>query len=206
MAKGLFLGFLFATCVGLLVLAVLHHRTGKISREDSPPATGEDTESAPTKPAGASPAPRPRAPVVDHPNDQRSPAPEGAESAAAAHARTQADIVRDLENAFRTDQPPNGRSAQTTAAIVAAFGEQRAAGAHLNAVDCRATRCKLDIDFANGETSNRVLQDLFGMLASHGVENVGDLGFYVSSRDNLPNGAVNTGVHLFPVERTPNAE
>ena len=206
MAKGVLLGLLLATCVGLLALAVYRHQSRKPAVEVDPQATGEDNAPSLVAPARPRPALRSAAPAPDHALAPSAPPTATPEPVAPDPGRTHKDIVRDLENAFRSDQPPDNRSAQTAAAIVTAFGEPRAAGAHLNAVDCRATRCKLDIDFSDKQTSNRVLQEMFDMLSSHGVENASNLGFYVASRDSLPNGVINTSVHVFPVERVPPAE
>ena len=112
------------------------------------------------------------------------------------------DIVTEIESAFQLDAAPGKEAMARTAAITTSFADVRASGSHLNSVACRATRCKLEIDFSDQAASNRVLQDMFDMFSSAGLSQVGDLGFYVTRRVALPDGPIRTDVHLFPVERT----
>jgi hypothetical protein len=46
-----------------------------------------------------------------------------------------------------------------------------------------------------------VLYDIWGLLSSAGVENVSDLAFFVSSREELPDGKIKVDIDLFPAER-----
>jgi hypothetical protein len=198
MKKAAILGFLIATCLWLLVLAVQGRHPKDHAFGPNTEGTGEGDLPSPIP--SKSQQPTHQAPVAvprQIRQEEKKTVPAG------GMGLTHEDIARGYENAYRSDQPPNASSAKREAAIVAAFGSPRAEGAHLNGVDCRATRCRIDVDFTSQEADKRVLLAFVDLLSSSGIENVSDLGFFVSSRDELPDGKIKADIHLFPVERTP---
>ena len=194
MKKAAVLGFMLATCLGLLVLAISKHHT----KDSASGSKVVETDEYVPPPVSTSPS-RPL-PSQNHRAAPPAPKPDNEDKGSPAPLRTHEDVARMFENAFRADQPPNTNSTKRTAAIVAAFSDPRAEGAHLNGVDCRATRCLLDVDFTNRETNDRVLSDFWDLLSSAG-QDVSDLGFFVASRDEQPNGKIAESIHLYPVER-----
>jgi hypothetical protein len=167
------------------------------------PAAPDDNEAPPPSLVAAEP-PRPT-PARGRPAapDAKAPPPVKHNPGPGPEGLTEEDISRNYVTAYQRDPAPTASSAKREAAIVAGFSSPRAEGAHLNGVDCRATRCRLDIDFTDQEAGKRVLLDLFGILSSSGVEDSSSLGFYVTSRNELPGGKVQAEVHLFPVEHGP---
>jgi hypothetical protein len=124
----------------------------------------------------------------------------GRGKAGANQVRTDEEIARDLEVAFTTDGPPDAASAKRSATIVQGLGGPLAKGAHLRKVDCRATRCKLELEFADRNADSHLMSGLFRILRSVGVKCEG-LGYQVAKREVLPNGTIVATVHLFDAPR-----
>jgi hypothetical protein len=192
---------LFVVAALLQLGLTIYNRHDAKVRHDSEPSATDDTDSA--RPvAQLNPTLAPRLPLppsiqpagvkVDLTPDD--PAKYG--KAGANKVRTDDDAARELEAAFTTDSPPNATSAKRSAAIVQGFGGPLAKGAHLSGVDCRATRCKLDIELADRSADDHVMSELFTILRSVDVDCDG-LGYQVAKREVLPDGTVFATVHLF---------
>ena len=139
-------------------------------------------------------APPPRA---DEPRSDEPAAADGARP----QPRSEAEFAAAMGEAFASDRPGNAGSATTLAAVSAAFHGPRTAGALLRAADCRATRCRLTVEFDDAAANNRVVAEMFTALAENGAD-VADLGIAIPTRDLRADGRIDATVYLFRGEPT----
>jgi hypothetical protein len=131
------------------------------------------------------------------------PDPERRAEAPAASAEPEGkapeQIAAELEEAFRTDRPADASSTRMQGGISGAFqNDERAKGAVIRQIDCRGTRCRLAVDFENEAANNRVMIEMFTMLAAAGVDTT-NLAFTIPTRTVDGDGKVNAVVHLYRV-------
>jgi|GEM_PF-6264741 hypothetical protein len=199
MKKIAVLSFLLGTCLVLLVFAAFRHHSRRAAHEmiDSV-ATGEE-DSSPV-PARHRFFP-PRLPALAFDEEGKPFAPVEVKSTDAPERKSEKEILQELNSAFNADRPPDANSTKMSSGIVSAFGDVRAQGARLTGLECRATRCRLGIDFADVDADKRVMSDIFNLLSSAGLD-VATLGFIVATRDTRPDGTINATVHLFHISAT----
>lgn len=199
----------------LIVLTALFASAGWIlfafSRHDSHPVASKvpasETREDEDKPSSRAELDRSLAALAlnaaNHAAPAKSNKPEPAEAPsrdddANGEPRNTEDVAREFDTAFAADLPPNAASRQTESAVLSAFRDPRANGARLGRVDCRQTRCRLAIEFADQEADKRVMKDIFTLLSSSGVD-VDGLGFIVPTRETQSSGAVAATIHLYRV-------
>jgi len=191
--------------VGLFVIARLTLGSRPANRPDRG-ATAEDEAEA--TPGGAEsgvsaqrrrPLPSLRAARAREDRPSAEAAPEIAPRPPAP--RSDAEMSSALNAAFEADQPGGPETAQTRTAIAAAFRDARATGALLRGVECRATRCRLDVEFTDKRADKRLLSQIFVLLSSNGVDTK-DLGFTIPTREVRPDGSVVATIHLYRGEET----
>jgi len=191
--------------VGLFVIARLtlgSHSANRPNRgataEDEAEATPNGEESGVSAPRRRS-LPPPRAARARGDRSGAEAAPEMAPRPAAP--RSDAEMASALNAAFDADRPGGPETGQTRTAIATAFRDARATGAMLRGVECRATRCRLDVEFTDKGADKRVLSQIFVLLSSNGVDTKG-LGFTVPTREVRPDGSVVATIHLYRGEET----
>lgn len=129
--------------------------------------------------------------------ERRAPTPETPPSAPAEpQPQTPAEVTASLNAAFEADRPADAAAANTRVAIATAFRDPKAKGAELRDVDCRATRCRLSVEFTDKGADKRVLSDFFQLLGAAGVDTK-DLGFTVPEREVRPDGSIAATIHLY---------
>ncbi len=107
-----------------------------------------------------------------------------------------AEFAQRIEDAFAMEPPSDRDARRMSSSIAAAFRLPAAEGALLENVECRGTRCRLQISFDDAESDRRVARDMFDLLASSGVDTHG-LRFVIPTRSDEPNGKVKATLHLF---------
>lgn len=120
------------------------------------------------------------------------PAPPAAEPA----MMTPEQETAKLNEAFDRDRPADEAAGNRRVAIATAFRSPAANGAALRDLDCRATRCRMAVEFTDAAADKRVLSDLFALLKSAGLE-TRELGFTVPIREERADGSIVATVHLY---------
>jgi hypothetical protein len=134
---------------------------------------------APERPAAA-----PEAPPV-------APAP-----AAEPVGMTPEEVATKLNDAFYADRPGDETAGNRRVAIAAAFRSPAASGAALRDIDCRATRCRMAVEFTDTGADRRVVSELFNLLEAGGLE-TRELGFTIPTREERSDGSVVATIHLY---------
>jgi hypothetical protein len=196
--KALVLGLSLAASVLLLIFAgALKHRFERATKEHVSIATGADAEPPPVAPRRWAPS-RPRLAPASLELPDNSPLPASAKSVGTSLMVSKSDkeYQEELNRAFNADRPADANSSKTASAIVNAFGDVRAQGAHLAEVECHASRCRLGVDFSDKAADHRVMEDLYTLLSEAGLD-VTTLDLAVSARDRRPDGTISATIHLF---------
>lgn len=135
------------------------------------------------------PAVEPEPDTAEEPADPPEPPP-----------RTAGDIAATFEEAFQSDAPADAKTAVLERQVHAAFALPSAGGARLRTSECRATRCRLEVEFESQEA------DRAGMIKIMRTEPFLSMGAVVPIRETNDDGSVVATVHLFPSERGPDEE
>jgi hypothetical protein len=177
---------------GILLLG----RTAASRRPDARAAHAVDEDQS-TAEAVQAAAPRAyeRPPAVAWAPPPAPAAPPPAPAAGPAEMTPQQEAAQ-LNDAFAADPPADEAAANQRVAIATAFRAPAARGAALREIDCRATRCRMTVEFSDAGADKRVLSDLFKLLASAGVESQA-LGFTVPTREERSDGSIVATIHLY---------
>ena len=113
------------------------------------------------------------------------PAALAAATAEARRAAPQVSPRREVTSevwvrAFDEDRPADRKASYTQAALVDVF-RARPRGASLSSVECRATQCRLQLQFPNADAGNQMLSEFWSLLEKDGVD-VNGLSFVVPTR------------------------
>ena len=139
---------------------------------------------------------------------ERTPPPRGdvASTSAAAQERpagsaerreiAPAELIGRLEAAFQQDDLPNSQSTQMTAAIRSAFESAPAKGASIKSIECRASRCRMQISFEDRAADRRIMKDFFTLLSSKGID-IHGLRFIAPSRETTSDGRTLATIHVY---------
>lgn len=189
----------------LIVVPCVSALTLMIGRRDSSRSRDEMGNSgAPSEERVSEPhAPRLSPVAMNHHAEEarRSPAPvpvakDESKQTAPERATTPEEVASAHETAFQADAPPTETSRKTAAVLVTAFTGYQAKGAHLTAVDCRATRCRMEMEFPDRATDDLVLGSLPSALSSGGID-ISNLAFIAPIRDTLPNDSRKITAYLY---------
>lgn len=162
-----------AACAGALVYARLrvesqpHKSVGLVSE----PQVAEAAVAAPPYRVEPTPLVRPATPAAAT-SETRRAAPQ----VSAPRGVTSEVWVR----AFDEDRPADRKASYTQAALVDVF-RARPRGVTLSSVDCRATQCRLQMQFPNADAGNQMLSEFWSLLDKSGVD-VNGLSFVVPTR------------------------
>jgi len=105
-----------------------------------------------------------------------------------------AEVLVRLKNQFDADpHDPTGSVAVAHVQAAFASGRPELQGAHLDAVECRKSLCRLGVRFDDRRADRRAMTALFGPTA----EPLLQLGSFVApGRDYLPDGSVKLSVYV----------
>jgi len=190
---------LLAACCVMLVLAITRARAVPDTNSRASSAAGDEQarEDETSRAGGARPwrsAPAPiRAEVAAPP----PAAPAVPEASPEAKPKTNEQLAAELDSAFLAE-PASPAAADTRVKVATAFREDRAKGAMLREVDCRGTRCKLIVEFADNGADKRVMAEIFNILQTAEVD-IADLGFVVPQRATATDGTISATIHLYKV-------
>jgi hypothetical protein len=123
----------------------------------------------------------PRSLTVAPPED--SPAPE--------------DVAARLEFAFEQDGAPTVNSRHMAQSIRTAFGQAKAPGAYVKNVECRASRCRADLEFQNIDADKSVLREVL-----HESEAI-PYAFTIPTRNVDESGKVSLSIYFYPSGEAP---
>jgi hypothetical protein len=158
---------------------------------DEDPSEAQPVQAA--APRGYERVPERRMPAPAPPPGLPPPAPAPAAEPAEMTPEQEAAKFND---AFDADRPADEAAGNRRVAIATAFRSPAAKGAALRDIDCRATRCRLAVEFTDAVADKRVLSDLFKLLASAGLETQA-LGFTVPTREERSDGSIVATIHLY---------
>ena len=193
MKKIAVLGLVLAASLVLLALVALKHRPRQAPNDVDPVGTGDESSSLVPAKRRIPPILRPSTPS----GEQERPLPQTeVKTTGAPQPKSQEQVVQALNDAYYSDRPADANSTKMSSAIVSAFSDGQAQGARLTGVECRATRCRLGIDFDDLDANRRVMSNIPELLAPAGVD-VSDLGFAMPTRVTHPDGTISATVYLF---------
>ena len=104
-----------------------------------------------------------------------------------------------IESAYDDDPPPTVASRKLEGTILKGFASPVGKGATVTSLECKATRCRLEVTFDNREKDRDVIRNVF--MRSTEL----DLAGTVVERKTDPDGRVHAVIYLKPTTSTPDA-
>lgn len=102
-----------------------------------------------------------------------------------------------LETAYDEDAAPTATSRKRETTIRTAFSSPSAKGSTLKSLECKASRCRMEVEFDDMQADKRVIHDV--LMETPGIDMAGS----VPERKTGPDGKVTAVIHLFPMSTAP---
>jgi hypothetical protein len=191
------LGKKIAGAAGVVVLSVAASAAWQYASGGSKtPQKGEGSAADPSPTAREVVVHEHKVVVEDNRAQNDEPSVQGArEQGASAQQSKQEPVAQQLETMFQADGPATGESRERESTIQRAFRTTDVVGTNLKAIECHASRCRLEVQFKDAATDRQALEKLF-MAQDAPIGMAGT----VTAREVDGEGKVSAVIHLFPPE------